>query len=539
MKKEFHATIAVALGFVLLPGAVHAVPGDTTVVSLSAARSAVPGDFGPGGKPHQSISADGRYVVFETNAALVASDTNGVSDIYLRDRTLGVTRRVSVAVDGSAPDRESHAPAISANGRYVAFESSASNLVPNDTNGGTDIFVRDMVARTTERVSVTATGAQVASFIPGDLPSVSADGRYVAFISTAALVPGDDTSYYGSYDIYVRDRELQTTLRVTIRSDGKAPNGISGLPTISDDGRFVAFSSEASNLIAGDVNNIADVFVRDMQTGAFERVSVGSGADTDWGYLGSISGNGRYVVFWTTAALDPSDTNGRYDIYVRDRSLRTTERVSVSSSGALAKRDSYEPAISQDGRFVTFESDSINLVSGDTNRVRDVFVRDRSNGTTERASIATSGLEGNGPSMMPSVAADGTVTFMSGSTNLGSKTPGAVYVHEPGGPKIKSYRLQPVSLAFGPQPIGTGRTLTLKVVNTGTVPIWVASLVLLGPNATDFRISNVCHGWVQPTLGCGTKVTFKPATVGNKIATFQVTAADNVVQSATLTGTGQ
>jgi Tol biopolymer transport system component len=288
-----------ALAFGLsLPATGHTAPGDTTLVSLSTASSPAPGRCGYGTGPHQCVSGDGRYVVFESYAALVPEDTNGVSDIYLRDRVLNATRRISIAADGTSPNGGSGSPAISADGRFAAFSSIASNLVPNDTNGLSDVFVRDVAAGTTERVNLTVTGAQQTTDQSWG-PWISADGRYIVFDSTAPLVPGDDSA--ASQDVYLRDRLGHATIRVSVRSDGTAlDGGYSGGGTISDDGRFVAFTSAASNLVEGDVNEAIDMFVRDMQTGTIERASVGSDtASAGEGGGGAISGDGRYVAFYS------------------------------------------------------------------------------------------------------------------------------------------------------------------------------------------------------------------------------------------------
>jgi Tol biopolymer transport system component len=517
----------------------HTAPGDTEVLSVGNDSNpvAVHAFCSPAG-PHQCISADGRYAVFQTEASLLAGDTNNSSDIYVRDRLLQQTRLVSVPLDGAAGTyaNASSSPAISADGRYVAFESSAPNLVANDTNGVYDVFVRDIINGVTERVSLTAAGTEATGSTAGLRPSISADGRFVVFDSQVPLVPGDSV---GSVDVYIRDRIGGTTKRVSVRSDGVAPSDACMFASLSDDGRFVAFTSAASNLVEGDTNGLSDVFVRDMQTGAIERVSVGSGSGGDWGYEGVISADGRFVALLTTAALVPDDTNGRYDVYVRDRLLKTTQRASLGVDGRQANQtNSFDPAISADGRFVAFSSDASSLVKGDTNRARDVFVRNLVLGTTERVSIATSGLEGNNGSVAPSISRDGTfVAFFSAATNFGNPTAGAFFLHEPGGPQIKAYSLEPSSLAFGNQTITTARTIGVAVLNTGTVPIWVSSAGLSGPAKTSFALSNVCHGWVQPTLRCRTGVTFKPATVGSKIASV-VVGAGGIVQSAPLSGTG-
>jgi Tol biopolymer transport system component len=373
---------------------------------------------------YAAMTPDGRYVAFASNASnLVAGDTNSL-DVFVRDRLLGTTDRVSVDSGGSSANGDcgNFGISISSDGRFVAFTGYATNLVPGDTNGFYDIFVHDRQLGTTERVSVDSSGAQSndASYIS----SISADGRYVAFESFATnLVPGDTN---GVPDIFVRDRQLGTTERVSVDSGGVQGNGNTYFPCISADGRWVTFSGFASNLVAGDTNGDYDVFVRDRQLGTTERVSVdSSGMEANGGsgfFPNAISTDGRFVVFNSTATnLVPGDTNAMSDLFVRDRQLDTTDRVSVSSGGAEANADSINSfmAISPNGRFVTFASSASNLVTGDVNAADDVFLRDRALGTTERLSLSSAGQQGFGHSRYPSVSDDGRwVAFSSSAPNL-------------------------------------------------------------------------------------------------------------------------
>ena len=216
-----------------------------------------------------SISADGRFVAFSSEATnLVPGDTNNQNDIFVRDLLTNTTSRVSVDSAGNQGNLVSFAPSISANGRFVVLESSASNLVPGDSNNNEDIFVRDLFTNTTTRVSVDSAGNQAIGnfFLPLSslLPSISADGRFVAFSSEATnLVPGDTNS---RSDIFVRDLLTNTTTRVSVDSAGNQGTNESYTPSISADGRFVTFSSDASNLVPGDSNNNEDIFVRDLFT---------------------------------------------------------------------------------------------------------------------------------------------------------------------------------------------------------------------------------------------------------------------------------
>jgi Tol biopolymer transport system component len=367
-----------------------------------------------------SLSADGRFVAFESFATnLVAGDTNGWPDVFVRDRLAGTTERVSVSTSGAQGPSPSFKASISADGRCVAFLSWSSNFVAGDSNGAMDLFVRDLQNGTTDCVSVDPNG------VPGNGASnfgssICADGRFVAFGSGATNLVAGDTN--GKYDIFVRDRLSGTSERVNLGVGGAQANDHSEGPSISADGRYVAFDSIASNLVANDTNGTWDVFVHDRQSGTNELVSVdSSGLQADFdSEVAVISGDGRFVAFWSAATnLVPGDTNGCYDIFVHDRLSGSTERVSVSSSGTQANVESWEPQITQDGRFVAFHSSADNLVAGDTNGTTDVFLRDLQAGTTVRVSVAQGGGEAHDGSSHASLSSDGKmVAFDSSASNL-------------------------------------------------------------------------------------------------------------------------
>jgi len=261
----------------------------------------------------------------------VGGDTNGLIDIFVHDRQTGATIRANVSTERyQAFGGASYYPSISADGRHVAFVSEATNLVPGDTNKFADIFVHDRVGRTTERVSVASGGAQAVGG-GATQSSISADGRYVAFASEATnLVPGDTN---GLLDLFVHDRVERTTTRVNVATGGaQAAGGHSFYPSFSADGRFVAFVSDATNLVPKDTNNSWDIFVHDRVKGTTQRVSVASGgAQADAGSARpSISADGRYVAFESGAMnLLPDDTNNVVDVFVRDREASETTRVSM------------------------------------------------------------------------------------------------------------------------------------------------------------------------------------------------------------------
>jgi len=373
-----------------------------------------------------SISADGRFVAFSSGASnLVPGDTNNTYDIFVRDRLTNTTTRVSVDSAGNQANSDSYNPSISADGRFVAFESDASNIVPENTNSSRDIFVRDRLTNTTTRVSVDSAGNQANSFSRD--PSISADGRFVAFESFASnLVPGDTSR---DFDIFVRDTLTNTTTRVSVDSVGQG-NIYSYSPSISADGRFVAFISNIYNpskIGVADAKEDTEIFVRDTLTNTTTRVSVDSAGNQGNGSSGtpSISADGRFVAFESDVSnIVPGDTNNTNDIFVRDTLTNTTTRVSVDSAGNQRNSGSYSPSISADGRFVTFDDTSPpSLFIGDvggqgtTSISEGIFVRDTLTNTTTNVSVDSAGNSGGGGS--PSISADGRfVAFSSDASNI-------------------------------------------------------------------------------------------------------------------------
>jgi Tol biopolymer transport system component len=405
-------------GTQLIGGGTPAISGDGRFVFFFANSSNVMPDGGAGLHVHDrqsgetrriapgsnpAVSDDGRYVAFLSHASdLVPGDTNGVDDVFLHDRQSGQIKRVSVASDGSQANESSFGPAISGDGRFVAFQSLASNLVPGDTNGMADVFVHDTMTNRTERVSVASDGAQGLPGLPElfpryTRPALSADGRFVAFTSEAAnLVPGDTTICWADVvhptiprrevncpDVFVRDRLTGQTTRVSVASDGTPSERGGDFPAISADGRYVAFLSQARNLGLDDpipfpgpggTLGIRDffaqthgaAFVHDRLTGQTMPVS-------RRGFMvgpPSLSGDGRYIAYAWQYGLVATDQQ----VYVRDRLKDVTTTVSVSAAGEPGNLPSFSPMLSGNGAIVTFASPASNLVPGDTNSADDVFV---------------------------------------------------------------------------------------------------------------------------------------------------------------------
>jgi uncharacterized repeat protein (TIGR01451 family) len=471
-----------------------AVPGTTERVSAARAGSEPNGN-----SLAASISANGRFVAFRSAASnLVEGDTNGVYDVFVHDRQTGATERVSVASDGSQANGKSgeYGPRISADGRYVAFESLATNLAPNC--GACHIFLHDRQTGNTSCVSVASDGSPANNVSWG--PRISADGRFVAFTSWASnLVPGDTN---GTHDSFIHDRQTGTTTRVSVASDGSQNSHSSVVHSISADGRFVALFAEDGNLVPGDTNGVVDSFVHDCQTGGTERISVP--LDGSWGNgdssIPAISGDGRFVAF-ESAASNMVPSCGTHQIFLRDRQTSTTSCVSVASDGSPANNSSYASATSEDGRFVVFHSPASNLATNDTNATDDIFVHDRQVGGTERLSVDSAANQANGWSRAPAISSDGRlVAFESDASNL---VPGDtdgytdIFVHDRqtgvtervsgGAPSIGIAKAGPASV---PATVGTCVDYTVAVTNNGSATATGVSVTDTLPQALRFGLAN-------------------------------------------------
>jgi len=340
-----------------------------------------------------ALSAEGRFVAFASDASnMVIDDTNETTDVFVRDRETGETSRVSVASDGTQGDDYSRAPDISGDGRYVVFESAARNLVKNDDNNSPDIFVHDRETGQTRLVSAASDGEQ------GDLsshdPKIAGDGTAVIFWTNAGNFMDADTNFYR--DVFVHHLETGKTTRVSVSSERGEANEDSFNADISDDGRIAVFWSRASNLVADDTNGMEDIFVHDLETGETTRVNVASDGTQANGYTFeklSISGDGRFVAFQSQATnLVSEETDDRNQIFVHDRETGQTTRVSVPTRDIRTLCDDFclgssEPSISGDGRFIVFTSDLTGLVNEDTNGAYDVFLHDQASASTVRVSV--------------------------------------------------------------------------------------------------------------------------------------------------------
>jgi Tol biopolymer transport system component len=395
----------------------------TTRVSLTS-------EGGEGRRPSYfpAVSADGRFVAFTSDSRLDPDDNNRHPDVLVHDREMGDTTSVSVSSRGRQGNSESLYPSISGDGTVVAFYSYASNLVPGDTNGTSDVFVHDLQTNRTTRVSVSSQGRQAKAW--SGCADVSADGMFVAFGSRASNLVMNDGNR--KHDVFVHSLKTGRTRLVSKSSRGRQGNGPSGCPSISAHGRIVEFGSSASNLVPEDTDESiegggSDIFVRDRRTLTTAMVSVTSnGEERPFNCCGDFSDDGRFIVFSSLAGYDPLDDCCDGDVFLHDLETGETERVSVGFDGTEPNEDdqSYSrPFVSRHGRFVAFSSHASNLVEGDTNGFDDVFVRDRVTGSNTRVSVASDGTEANGNSDFeyPGVALSSNgrfVAFASEASNL-------------------------------------------------------------------------------------------------------------------------
>jgi len=336
-----------------------------------------------------ALSSDDRWVAFVSQATnLVPNDKNARTDIFVRDLAGSAIVRVSVDSSGGEANNDSIEPSISADGRFVAFWSLADNLVAGDTNQRQDVFVHDRDPDgngifdegngATTRVSVDSNGVEGNS---GSIsPSISADGRFVAFLSAATNLDSADTN--SSTDVFLHDRATGTTRLVSVSLGGAGGNSYSVRCHLSADGNFVAFSSQASDLVAGDANQRLDVFVRDLVNGTTVLASVdtsGAQGDGDSDLVrGAATGDGSSVVFTSRAAnLVANDWNGTADVFVRDLVHGTTTCMSVDATGSVVNIGSGSASISGDGRYVVLQTLASSLFPGDTNHASDIVLHDR------------------------------------------------------------------------------------------------------------------------------------------------------------------
>ena len=404
-------------------GGAWAATDDLQLVSRAGGAA---GAKGNNGSTAAALAPGGRFVAFSSHATNLHPDgIDGLSDVFVRDLQTGALELVSRAsgAAGAKGNGSSGVPSISADGRFVVFASSATNLAAEDTDPATDVFVRDLVANTTTLVSHSAS-AGVEANADSFTPAISAGGRFVAFASNASNLLADDPD--ATTDVFVTDLQSGAVALVS-RADGalgaKGSSG-SAAPKISADGARIAFSSNAPNLDPDDPDPSPDVFVRDVRAGTTTLVSraAGGGASNGDAFSPTISGDGRFVAFGSSATnLAAEDTDAITDVFVRDLQAGTTLLASRAGGPGGPKGNGFsdEPSIASDGHSVTFVSNATNLHPDDTDVIDDVFVRDLQGSSTRLVSRASSLDKGNGFSQAPSISSDGgVVAFTSNSANL-------------------------------------------------------------------------------------------------------------------------
>jgi hypothetical protein len=473
-KVLFVLLLSLAMVLAALPLSIRsaqACQGEVTRCSTS-----FDGVGGNGASERGNISANGRYVVFASAASnLVSGDTNGKLDIFRKDLQTGSIAICSISSLGQA-NGDSYRPSASGDGRYVAFDSYATNLVTGDTNNVRDVFVKDMETLTVKRCSTSATlvegnGTSIEPFI-------TPDGRYVCFYSSSSnLVTGDTNN---KDDVFLKDTQTDGITRCSVDSSGNEGNGGSSFPACTPDGRYVVFQSLATDLVSGDYNGKYDVFRKDMVTKAISMLSTSSSniQGNDASYAPVISDDGRYVSFVSLAYnLVAGDANdGSYDVFRKDMQTSGITCCSTSSTGVKGDglSGSYS-SISSDGRYVLFCNNSTNLVPGDSNSNYDVFRKDLGNQKLIRCSTSSSDGEGNGSSKITSfsMSADGRkCTFYSPASNLVSGDINGVsdvFLKDLSPPAISS---------ISPNSGATGTEVTIKGSRFG--PNRVSSYVTFG-----------------------------------------------------------
>lgn len=378
-----------------------------------------------------SISADGRFVAFRSLANDIATSPTGPCcsgfQVYVRDRVTDQVVLASVGSTGAPASAHCYAPRISADGRFVAFSTASDNLVPEDSNQASDVFVRDLLTGQTERASVSTNGAQLAA--GADSPAISGDGSVVAFVSPAS---GGQVIQGTRISVFARDRVASTTERIPARLGTPGPEASALSPALSGDGAVVAFEARRDD-------DVGEVLVYDRRSGEGEIASVvepGVEVDPSFGTrssLPALSADGRFVVFQSSYPLVRADRNEVWDIYLRDRTEQRTRRVSVRSDGAEAianpafavPAQSELPEISADGRVIAFKSNALDLAEGVTRPedpsapIENVYAHDWRTGITELVSRSNDNVSGDYVSIAGGLSRDGrTIAFQSSATNL-------------------------------------------------------------------------------------------------------------------------
>jgi uncharacterized repeat protein (TIGR01451 family) len=473
------AALAMA-GALILAGTAAAlpVPGFTELISQSSS-----GAQGDQDSEMPSISSDGRFVAFVSfSENLVADDTNLSADVFVRDRLLETTERVSVSSSGRQADGNSGllnlmgGPSISGDGRFVAFSSDATNLVSGDRNSNSDVFVHDRQTGETTRVSVATDGTEANA--GGTEPALSRDGRFVAFVSFSDnLAP--DGNFTG--DIYVHDRSTGVTELISRAHDGGNANSQSFAPTINADGRFVYYTSFASNLVEGDnEDNSVDAYLFDRQTGTTTAITF-SASGFAHSSAGAISADGRFLTFTTQdTTFLTLDANGFLeDAWLVDRATGEYILVSVNDAGVQGNDSTFAGPVSDDGNFVAMVSRSTNFTGAAESR-ENVYVRDRAAATTRIVSVATDGTAGDFPSLQPAMTPDASVfAFMSRSSSFQPEENQSFFASDVWVRDTRAQADLSVTKTDSPDPVTARSNVTYTVTVTNSGPATATGVTLV------------------------------------------------------------
>jgi hypothetical protein len=419
-----------AVGLSLHPRASATVPGVNEITSVSSGGAQ--GD--QNADSNTSISGDGRYVVFASRATnLVSSDTNAKSDIFVRDRASSTTTRISVSSSGTQANDDSSDPRISNDGRYVVFASVASNLVTGDTNSAQDVFIHDMQTGTTVAADTNASGTL--SNNNSEWPDISADGRFVVFDSVGSnLVSGINPNGVGA-QIFVKDMYVGAIKTLSVDGSGNEGNGASSIPKIDCSGNVVTFYSDASNIVSGDTNGHGDIFVDVLGWSGDQLDNVTQSANNLAEYP-AISCNGNVISYASGATnIVSGDANGYWDIFGYNRLTKSNTMISLTSTGAQGNDHSSYPSVSDDGRYVAFQSNATNfsIYPDGWSPSANIFVHDNKTGSTQVitfSQVSTGYLTGDAGT--PTISADGSsVAYVYGSNHLiSSDTNGYIDIYD-------------------------------------------------------------------------------------------------------------
>lgn len=513
--RSFGRLMAIALLIACVPGVAGAAPGDNELVSTGFATAKAAG----AGVGRVSTSGNGRYVLFGSSAStLVAGDTNGVQDVFLRDRSTGITERISVGIGGVEANGPSSPGSISADGRYVTFESSASNLVHGDEpDGFFETFLQDRRTGLTVRAGIRLVSTHYWPY----WSSVSNDGSY------AALVAGNDVFlWHFQWDGQYSNRRWI--------AEGY-------YPSISGNGRYVIFGSYQADLVPNDVPDTFDLFIWDRFSRTYRRVA--ENIEAQGATFASISRDGRWVAFLAQQPPEPGQQFGDVHAFLWDGTTGQTRLVSTNAAGVEADRASYAVSVSDDGRYVAFTSTATNLAPGDNPDAwdLDLYVKDMQTGAIESVTGQT---PGRGMTTDPALSDDGrfvafnsTDPLVPADTNADTDT----YVHETGQssdvPGAYDYFLRPRVQDFGQVMVGAELKKGFTLSNSGSAPLPINGLEIRGLDRSQFTVKSYCGATVEAGKWCWISVTFKPTATGYRQATLRVVAG-GIERNRGLRGTG-